>query len=58
MRIYNRWGELMFQSTSPGNCWDGHYKKQPQMPDVYVYLIRARTRCGNIVRKGTFALIR
>lgn len=57
--IYNRWGERIFYSTRVGDCWDGRYKGVPQDPDVFVYMIRARTTCQpEVFRKGTFVLIR
>jgi gliding motility-associated-like protein len=56
--IYNRWGERIFHTTRPGDCWDGTYKGKQQNPDVYVYLITAKTICGKVFRKGTFVLIR
>jgi gliding motility-associated-like protein len=56
--IYNRWGERIFHTTTPGACWDGTYKGEKQNPDVYVYLITAKTTCGKVFRKGTFVLIR
>lgn len=58
LNIYNRWGERLFYADNPTQCWDGIYKGQRQPDDVYVYWIRAKTRCGNIFRKGSFALIR
>jgi gliding motility-associated-like protein len=36
-RIYNRWGVLMFTSTSKGLGWDGKYKGVIQPQDVYSY---------------------
>lgn len=56
--IYNRWGERIFHTTTPGACWDGTYKGVKQNPDVYVYLITAKTFCGKVFKKGTFALIK
>jgi gliding motility-associated-like protein len=56
--IYNRWGERIFHTTRPGDCWDGTYKGVKQNPDVFVYLITAKTSCGEVFRKGTFTLIR
>ena len=57
--IYNRWGQRIFHSTTPGQCWDGTYKGQLQNPDVYVYMVKAKTSCdSNVFRKGTFVLIR
>ena len=56
--IYNRWGELIFHTTSPSICWDGTYKGVKQDAAVFVYVVRAVTICGEAYRKGTFALIR
>lgn len=57
--IYNRWGERIFHSKQPGQCWDGTYKGKPQNPGIYIYLIRAKTSCDeDVFRKGTFTLIR
>lgn len=57
--IYNRWGERIFHTTDPSRCWDGTYKGVKQNPDVFVYMITAKTNCTpSIFRKGTFVLIR
>lgn len=56
--IYNRWGERIFHTHNPSDCWDGTYKGVQQNPDVYVYLIKAKTFCGDVFKKGTFVLIR
>jgi gliding motility-associated-like protein len=44
MRIFNRWGELLynrkdFALNDPGAGWDGIYNGAKLTPDVYVYLI-------------------
>lgn len=57
-KIYNRWGEAVFETKSLQNCWDGTYKGLPQPTDTYVYYISARTFCGNIFKKGTVLLLR
>lgn len=57
-RIYNRWGQLVFITKNPGGCWDGTVDGVPQDPDVFVYVIKAKTGCGDIFRKGTFSLIK
>ena len=56
--IYNRWGELIFHTTTPSICWDGTYKGVKQDAAVFVYVVRAVTICGEAYRKGTFALIK
>lgn len=37
MRIWNRWGELVFESNELNRGWDGWYKGQLSPQDVYVY---------------------
>lgn len=44
MRIFSRWGELMYEKTNfqPNDIssgWDGTYKGRKLTPDVFVYLI-------------------
>jgi gliding motility-associated-like protein len=39
MFIYNRWGELIFQSNELLKGWNGTYKNLIVQDDVYVYLI-------------------
>ncbi len=36
MRIYNRWGQLVFNTNTP---WDGNFNGTPQPADTYVYYI-------------------
>ncbi len=35
LRIYNRWGELIFESNDPLMGWDGTYKGEPQEVGMY-----------------------
>lgn len=60
LRIYNRWGELVFVSTSPDKGWDGTYKGKLQQNAVFVWYARYKKATGKdyIHRKGTVALIK
>ena len=59
LSIFNRWGERVFHTSNPTQCWDGTYKGIPQKSDVYVYIVKAKSLCESAVfRKGTLALIR
>jgi gliding motility-associated-like protein len=58
LAVYNRWGEEVFYTTNPSNCWDGTYKGVQQNPGNYVYYIKAVSLCGTVERKGNLALIR
>ncbi len=55
--IYNRWGEKVFTTDNPANCWDGLYKGKI-LAGNYVYYIKAKTDCGNAELSGNFLLIR
>ena len=37
LKVFNRWGEKVFDSENQFLGWDGNYKGMPQMPGVYVY---------------------
>jgi gliding motility-associated-like protein len=37
--IYNRWGELIFQSSDLNTQWDGKYMGNPCQMDVYVWKV-------------------
>ncbi|MEO8416474.1 MAG: gliding motility-associated C-terminal domain-containing protein, partial [Ginsengibacter sp.] len=56
--IYNRLGERVFHTNNPAICWDGMYKGRLQDVNVFVYIIKAKTACGYIERKGTIALLK
>ncbi|MDQ2718399.1 MAG: gliding motility-associated C-terminal domain-containing protein [Bacteroidota bacterium] len=56
--IYNRFGERVFHSNNSASCWDGKYKGQLQDPDIFVYIIKAKTACGYIDKKGTVLLLK
>jgi gliding motility-associated-like protein len=66
MRIFNRWGELVFEKMnflandrSPSGGWDGTYKGKPASPDVYVYIVEFVCENAQVVPvKGNVALIR
>jgi len=37
LKIYNRWGELIYLTNNINDGWDGTYKGNPVKMDVYVY---------------------
>ena len=41
-QIYNRWGELVFESKDADLGWNGNYKGEPQQADTYAYVILAK----------------
>ncbi len=58
-RIYNRWGQLVFQSANKRQGWDGFYKGKLQPIDVYGYTLDAEFSDGKKLRKtGDITLLR
>ena len=57
--IYNRFGELVFQTKQIGNGWDGKYKGAGQGTDTFVWYAEATDYKGKkLKKKGTVVLIR
>lgn len=46
MQIFNRWGELIFETSDILQGWDGIYKGKLVQEDTYVYVIDYSTDCG------------
>jgi gliding motility-associated-like protein len=59
LQIYNRWGELLFDTSDTGKGWDGYYRGKICPPDVYIYKIDFKFIDGREVQKfGDITLIR
>ncbi len=59
MQIFNRWGEVVFETDDPTQKWDGTYKGKPQPPGTYALYIRAVFENGKVFeKKGSILLIR
>ncbi|MBI9037381.1 MAG: gliding motility-associated C-terminal domain-containing protein [Bacteroidales bacterium] len=59
LQIFNRLGEMMFQTNKSSNGWDGTYKGQKQEVDVYMYFLKGTCISGyQIVKKGSVTLLR
>nr|MBA4140323.1 gliding motility-associated C-terminal domain-containing protein [Segetibacter sp.] len=40
-RIFNRWGQLVFETNKLGDGWDGVFNGKPQISDVYTWTVEA-----------------
>lgn len=67
IRIFDRWGRLVFESSSPApeDSWDGTYEGEELAKGVYIYNVSAKLESANftsepqqISRQGTVVLIR
>lgn len=43
MRIYNHWGEKLFESDETTQAWDGRYKGNKVPADMYTYIIEIQS---------------
>jgi gliding motility-associated-like protein len=58
-RIYNRWGQKVFETNDPNQGWDGTFNGVLQPMDVYAYTLEAQFFDGTkTTRKGDITLIR
>ena len=58
-KVFNRKGQMVFETTTLGTGWDGTYKGQKQDVEAYVYMISGVLQTGQItVTKGNVILIR
>lgn len=58
--IYNRWGQLMFETQDPTQGWDGNYNGKPSDPGVFGYYMKAKCSesSDEIFKKGNVTLVR
>lgn len=58
MYIYNRWGELIFETDDINEGWDGTKNGKPCNAGVYVWTIYVEGTDAESTNKGTVTLIR
>jgi gliding motility-associated-like protein len=60
VQIYNRWGEIYFETTDPSQCWNGKNEVGTKASvGVYFYLMSIKKRDQERMEKhGTITLIR
>lgn len=58
-RIFNRWGNVVFETTNIDQAWDGTYKGKAQPMGVYPYIIEGILPNGKVIHKeGNVTLVR
>ena len=57
--VFNRWGNLIFYTTTYGKKWDGKFQGVDQNPGVYVWILEFYdSNNKKVMEKGTITLIR
>jgi gliding motility-associated-like protein len=58
-RVFNRWGQLMFSTTTLNDGWDGKYAGRDQSSGVFIWMVQGITKDDHVInKKGTVAMIR
>ncbi len=58
-RVFNRWGQLVFQTNRIGDGWDGRIKGQLQDTNNFVFMVQGTDYTGRVIfKKGSIMLIR
>jgi len=61
LRIFNRWGEIIFESKDPERIWDGSYKGQVIAPMMYAFVVSYKSsdfpEREKITRRGAIMLV-
>jgi gliding motility-associated-like protein len=59
LKIFNRWGEILFESNNPNIKWDGMYKGEPVESSMYYYIFTYKfEKYKEITEHGYIQLIR
>ena len=58
-RVYDRWGQLVFETHKLNDGWNGLRKGQMQNSGAYVWMAQGRDIKGKVMKdRGSFVLIR
>ncbi|MBL0153499.1 MAG: gliding motility-associated C-terminal domain-containing protein [Chitinophagaceae bacterium] len=56
-RIYNRWGQLVYETNKAGEGWDGIFKGQPQVMDTYTWVAEGVGVTGTVIKRSGNSLL-
>ncbi|MFN8253853.1 MAG: gliding motility-associated C-terminal domain-containing protein [Ferruginibacter sp.] len=56
-RVFNRYGEMVFATSKPGEGWNGIYKGERQNAGGFTWMAEAIDYRGNIIQKSGFVIL-
>ncbi|RYZ61834.1 MAG: T9SS type B sorting domain-containing protein, partial [Chitinophagaceae bacterium] len=56
-KVYNRWGQLVFETTEMGKGWDGTIKGNLQPTETYSWILQCTDNNGNVIKKSGRSLL-
>jgi gliding motility-associated-like protein len=58
-KVFNRWGQMVFQTSVIGEGWDGTIKGIPQATETYSWMLECIDNNGKLIKQsGTTILVR
>ena len=59
LKIYSRWGMVLYETNNIEDGWDGNYRGQPVREGVYIYVAKGVGFNGQtFVLRGSVTLLR
>ena len=56
-RVYNRWGQMVFQTFTAEIGWDGTVGGKIQDSGTYVWVVRGKDYTGKMVMRRGYAVL-
>jgi gliding motility-associated-like protein len=56
-RVYNRWGQLVFQTNAIGKGWDGTINGVQQPTETYTWLLECTDNSGKLIKQSGRSLL-
>jgi gliding motility-associated-like protein len=58
-QIFDRWGNMVFESRRPGQSWSGDFRGKPCAPGVYFFVLQMEIEgCQQSIWQGELTLLR
>jgi gliding motility-associated-like protein len=57
MKVYNRWGEQVFESTNPDKGWDGTFMGEKVPNGNFIYIVEFEDMTGNKIEKKGYIMV-
>ena len=57
LRVFNRYGQVVFETSDPNGTWDGFATTEDPAAGVYVWEVRYREGRGNLVQERGFVTL-
>lgn len=57
-KVFNRWGKVVFETSTIGQFWDGSFNDNPAPSEAYIYMINFQIGERRFEEQGSLTLVR